>query len=429
MLAAQLASAVCRWLVLLAEFDRRSGWSDAGARSCAQWISWRCAMSPGAAREHVRVARALGTLPRTTALFARGELSYSKVRAITRLEDVAREDELLAVAKDATATQLERVVRGYRTVVQLERDAAASHASRFLRLREEEDGSVRVSGRLTAEEGAVLRAALDAAREELWTQEREDPIAAAVARHTATEREDADPPDAAAEDHDAEELRQAGHADALLLIADTALASSGLAGRSAPERHQVVVHLDLDALAAGRAAESGHLGDGEALAPSVVRRLCCDATLVTALDQRGHTLDVGRRTRAIPPAMRRALLARDGGCRFPGCAATRRLDAHHVEHWADGGITSAANLVSLCRRHHRALHEGGFSMAVAPDGEPEFRGPDGGRIEPHPRAPCVAARTRLRRRGVSAGTLAVGSNQRYDKDLAVDALLRMAPPG
>ena len=409
-LSAQLASAMCRWLVLLAEFDRRSGWSDSGARSCAQWVSWRCAVSPGTAREYVRVARALEHLPRTTALFARGELSYSKVRAITRLEDVAREDELLAVVKETTATQLERIVRGYRSVTRLERDAAHGHATRFLRLRQEEDGSVRVSGRLTAEEGAVLVAALDGAREELWAQQREDPVAAAVRRHGGAGPPDdtapvEDPPDAAGEDHDPEEVRHVGYADALVLLADTALASPEISGRSAPERHQVVVHVDAGALTAREPTPSGHLADGEALAPSVVRRLCCDATLVTALDHAGRTLDVGRRSRAIPPALRRALHARDGGCRFPGCGATRRLDAHHVEHWADGGDTCAANLVSLCRHHHRALHEGGFSMAMVSDGEPEFRRPDGIRIEPHPRAPCVEGRTRLRRRGVSARTL------------------------
>ncbi len=432
-LSAQLASALCRWLMLLAEFDRRSGWSDVGARSCAQWVSWRCAVSPGTAREYVRVARALEHLPRTTGLFARGELSYSKVRAITRLEDVTREDELLAVVKDATATQLERVVRGYRSVVRLERDATDAHAMRFLRLRQEEDGSVRVSGRLSAEEGAVLVAALDGAREQLWAQQREDPVVAAVRRHGAGSTDvtelDGNAPDAAGEDHDAEEVRRVGYADALVLLADTALASPEISGRSAPERHQVIVHVDAGALTAREPAAGGHLADGEALAPSVVRRLCCDATLVTAVDHAGRTLDIGRRSRAIPPAIRRALHARDGGCRFPGCGATRRLDAHHVEHWADGGDTCAGNLVSLCRHHHRALHEGGFSMAVIPDGEPEFRRPDGSRIPQHPRAPCVEGRTRLRCRGVSAGTLSAGSNQPYDKALAVEALLGMAPPG
>ncbi len=398
-LSAQLASALCRWLLVLAEFDRRSGWSATGARSCAEWLAWRCAMSPGAAREHVRVARRLVDLPRTTALFGRGELSYSKVRAITRLEHVEHEDDLLGMARDATAAQLEHVVRGYRSVVRREADQGAAHARRFLRLRDEEDGSVRLSGRLTAEEGAVLRAAIDAARDELWSKQRGTPDAAAEPDEPAT-------------------AGAAGDADALVLLADVALAAPALVGRSAPERHQVVIHVDAAAL--------GGVGPG-ALAPSVVRRLCCDATLVTALDGGGKSLDVGRRTRAVPPAMRRALLRRDGGCRFPGCRATRRLDAHHVEHWADGGATNTANLLSLCRHHHRALHESGFGVRLTPDGTPEFRRPDGTPIPVHPRPPCVAERTRLRRRA-PAGTLAPGSNQRYDRRDAVEAFLRVAPP-
>ncbi len=412
-LAAQLASALCRWLVLLAEFDRRAGWSVTGARSTAQWVAWRCALSPGTAREYVRVARALERLPRATALFRRGELSYSKVRAITRLDDVEREDELLVLARDATASQLEHIVRGYRQVARLEDDQRAAHANRFLRLRPEADGSVRVSGRLSAEEGAVLQAALDGALEHLWRRDRGP---------------DADPSDdVAAEDHDPEQRRRSGQADALLLLADTAVGGRELGGRSAAERHQVVVHVDVAALAA--ADGPGHLADGEALAPSLVRRLCCDATLVTALDERGRTLDVGRRTRAVPTALRRALTARDGGCRFPGCSATRRLDAHHVRHWADGGPTSAANLVSLCRHHHRALHEGGFSVTMGQQDRPEFRRPDGSVLAAHPAAPCVAERGRLRTRRVSAGTLAPGANHRYDRRDAVEAFLRLAPPG
>lgn len=417
-LSAQIASALCRWLQLLAEFDRRAGWSDAGARSCAQWVGWRCALSPGTAREYVRVATALERLPRTTALFARGELSYSKVRAISRLADVTREDELLAIVKDATASQLERVVRGYRSVARLEEDAVRTHARRFLHVRSEEDGSIRINGRLTADEGAVLLAALDRGREELWSQAAEDPVGSAVKRHVAA----TEPADAADERHDPGDVRAAGYADAMVLLADTALASPALSGRSAPERHQVVLHVDADSL-------EGRLAGGEVLAPSVVRRLCCDATLVAAVDRAGRTLDVGRRTRAIPPALRRALQARDGGCRFPGCRATRLLDAHHVEHWADGGATAADNLVSLCRHHHRAIHERGFAVVVGEAGEPEFRRPDGSPIAPHPVGPCVEGRTRLRRRGVSAGTLATGSNQRYDRGAAVSAVLRMAPPG
>lgn len=416
LLSAQLASTLCRWLQLLGEFDRRRGWVEAGARSCAQWVGWRCALSPGTAREYVRVAGALGDLPRTTELFSRGELSYSKVRAISRLERVEFEAELLGIARDATAAQLERVVRGYRSVVRLERDALTTHVERFLSLREEPDGSVRLSGRLTAEEAAVLRAALDEVRTQLWSQADArvpDPVE-----------------DPAADRTDPKSARRAGYADALVLLADTALAREA-AGRSAPERHQVVVHVDVGSLhaAAPEEAPRPNLASGEILAPSVARRLCCDATLVTATDRDGVTVDIGRRSRAIPPALRRMLSARDDGCRFPGCTARLGLDAHHVQHWADGGATRPDNLVTLCRHHHRALHEGGFTMSMEPDAPPLFFRPDGSVLETHPPAACVEGRTRGRRRNVSAGTLAAGSNQSYDKGLAVAAVLRMAPPG
>jgi len=149
-LAAQLDAGTCRFLGLVAEFDRRSGWADAGASSCAAWLSWRCAISPTTAREQVRVAQNLGRLPRTAALFARGRLSYSKVRAITRLENVEHEEALLSIAVDATAAQLERAVRDYRTVARLSGEATATRAQRFLRLDHQQDGSVRLRGRLSA---------------------------------------------------------------------------------------------------------------------------------------------------------------------------------------------------------------------------------------------------------------------------------------
>jgi hypothetical protein len=101
-------------------------------------------------------------------------------------------------------------------------------------------------------------------------------------------------------------------------------------------------------------------------------------------------LDVGRRTRAISPGLRRALEHRDGGCRFPGCGR-RWCDAHHVEAWADGGATSLDNILLLCRRHHRAVHEEGFSMELAPSGEARFYRPDG---RPLPEAPTLPVSAR-----------------------------------
>ena len=123
------------------------------------------------------------------------------------------------------------------------------------------------------------------------------------------------------------------------------------------------------------------------------RRIACDASIVRmthAAD--GTVLDVGRKTRSIPPAIRRALEARDQRCRFPGCAS-RWCDAHHVVHWADGGPTSLDNLLLLCRRHHRAIHEGGFAVWPDADGGFTFVRPDGTPIQEAPPLPPQPAGT------------------------------------
>jgi hypothetical protein len=123
-LAAHINAGSCRWLELVAEFDRREGWGTWGIRSCADWISWRCAIAPRAAREHVRVARRLPELPLIREAFRSGELSYSKVRALTRVANPKSEGDLLYLARNATAAQLDRMVRGYRRVTREEADLA-----------------------------------------------------------------------------------------------------------------------------------------------------------------------------------------------------------------------------------------------------------------------------------------------------------------
>src|SRR3954470_22720101 len=112
--AVRLAAATASWLGLVAEFDEREGWGGVGIKSCGHWLAWQCGMSGGAAREHVRVARALRGLPLTAAAFAEGRLSYSKVREITRVADAASEVELVELASHTTASQLARVVRAWR---------------------------------------------------------------------------------------------------------------------------------------------------------------------------------------------------------------------------------------------------------------------------------------------------------------------------
>ena len=165
-LAAHLDAATARLLDLIREFDARGGWNT-GFLSCAAWLTWRVGLDPGAARERVRVARALGTLPRLAQALARGELSYAKVRALTRVATPETEERLLAVGRAGTACHVERIVRGWRRVDALAeaRETTRRHTSRALHVYEDEDGMVVVRGRLTPEAGAVLKQALAAARE------------------------------------------------------------------------------------------------------------------------------------------------------------------------------------------------------------------------------------------------------------------------
>jgi hypothetical protein len=166
-LATQIHAATCRWLCLVGEYDAREGWAHWGARSCAHWVSWQCGVAPGAAREHVRVARRLRELPLIRAAFSEGQLSYSKVRALTRVNGIERERDLLELARHATASQLERLVRAYRGVVASERAPDSEEPQRWLALSHDDDGSLLLRGRLPADQGALLMAALDAARDQL----------------------------------------------------------------------------------------------------------------------------------------------------------------------------------------------------------------------------------------------------------------------
>jgi hypothetical protein len=151
----------------------------------------------------------------------------------------------------------------------------------------------------------------------------------------------------------------------------------GAAALSGGDRHQVVVHVDVTTLHDGTAGRC-ELEQGPAIPAETARRLSCDASIVTLLENdRGEPLDIGRKTRSIPPAIRRALNARDRGCRFPGCPNTRYLDGHHVRHWAHGGETKLSNLVMLCRFHHRQVHEGGVAIQRLDDGALRFVRPDG----------------------------------------------------
>ena len=406
-LAADLTAGMSRWLALVAEFDARDGWESwAGVRSCAEWVAWRCALSPRAAREHVRVARALRDLPLIRDAFDGGRLSYSKVRVLTRVAEADSESDLLDLARHATAAQLERMLGAFRRVTREEANAA--YQSRHVAYHWEEDGSLRLSARLPAEEGALVIAALEAARTSLRDEQRRD-----GERGPAEPRQ---PVDALSASHRTPSCPNPTNADALLAVAEFALAS-GPAVRPGGERHQVVVHVDLGAFVRNGKG-SARLRDGPSICSQTARRLGCDATLVSIREREGEILSVGRKTRAVPAPIRRGLEVRDGGCRFPGCNRRRWVDAHHIKHWVDGGETSLDNLVLLCRHHHRLLHEGGYALEVEPDGELVFWHPSGWRIADSPPLPGADA-TALR---IGTGPLLTGTGERMQLAACVDAV-------
>ncbi|MBK6849767.1 MAG: DUF222 domain-containing protein [Proteobacteria bacterium] len=435
-LAAHLHAATYRLLCLIREFDRRHGWVS-GFNSCAHWLAWRTGIELGAAREKVRVARALTELPETSAALAAGQVSYAKVRALTRVATPQTESELLAIACCGTAAHVERVVRGYRRAVSAQQEAAdtrARHEARGLQVYWDEAGMLVVRGRLPAEQGARFLAALEAAKALLLEErgpvdvsaETSSPApltgAAPAAALVAT------PPRLFAETPQAQ--RQA---DALVRVAEAALAD-GLAGERAAEA-QLVVHVDAEVL--GRPAAAGGrsaLEQGPHVSAETSRRLACDASLVRLVEgPLGEPLSIGRKTRAVPEPMRRALHNRDRGCRFPGCGVQRRLHAHHLEHWADGGPTAVSNLVELCAFHHRQVHEGGCRVERSSAGALRFFDPRGRELAPAPTAPrvpgsAVATLASANRRAVGqpigAATLNTWNGvDELDLDWAVSSIL------
>ena len=359
MLAAHIHAATHQFLVLIARFDRLLGWEPAGHRTCAHWLAFRTGLDLGTAREHVRVARALEELPRTNAVMARGALAFSQVRALTRVAKPDTEEDLLTLADGCTTAQLERVVRAWKRgnrkdEAEQERER---HNSRTLSVFPDEEGMYVVTGLLDPEVGALLMRAIEAASDALYRKrERVSDPAHAI-------------------DPDREAARR--RADAVGLLAERALAAGfGDQGESEEsetsaetpisgtrtERLQVVLHVEPETLSAEEEPGRSELEDGTRVSAETSRRLSCDAGVVRVIwAPDGSILNVGRRTRTIPPSLRRALEVRDRGCRFPGCGL-RFTDAHHVVHWADGGETSLENTVLLCRHHHRLVHEEGWCV-------------------------------------------------------------------
>ena len=391
-MAARISAGSAAWLELVAEFDRREGWANTGCRTTAEWVAWRCALLPRAAREQVRVARALRELVHIKAAFASGELSYSKARALTRVADAESEADLLELARFATAAQLERMVRAARRATAAEANEARREC--FLRWQwDPEDGCLEISAKLAPEDGALFIEALEAARGKLREQRTQEAAELAEGSGHAGRSGSAEPPP----------LPAPSNAECLAAITELALARppSGFNGLAGGERQILLVHIDAETLVTDSPGASlggpraCAIARGPGIAAETARRLACDSALVPLVEQDGEPIAIGRQRRSIAPAIRRALAARDGCCQFPGCERHRFVDAHHIEHWAHGGPTTLDNLVLLCRHHHRLLHEGGFSIERAPDRRLTFHRPDGAAIAAAPVPPRQPTGARL----------------------------------
>ncbi len=488
--AALSAQAEAEFIALIGEFDASGAirwWVD--LKSVAHWLSWTCSMAPGVAREHVRVARALSRMPSVREAFGAGRLSYSKVREVTRVVDVVDEAELCRLALTATASQLARMVRAFRTApgTRMEQECrrAASWTTR-------EDGMVELRAVLPAEEGAVVVAALTAAR---------DQFGAPPAGPSAGLEAGAQPDDSAGR---TDQTPPYTNADALVDVARGFLTTAP-EDRSGEDRTLVVLHVSADTLAEGEADGEGAVDDGEDGAENVpagtsgrptigtdpdpyddgtvvdeaevaaetasvpagtsgdpvcqlagvgpvetetARRLACDADVLGAIvNSSGDVLALGRTRRLVSRAQRRALMIRDRSCRFPGCRQDRHLQAHHRRSWLDGGPTDLANLILLCQRHHTAVHEGGMTISprqenghfvfAMPDGRP-FQDWYGPQVLPELLTGQLRRR-RDRRRELLAGVTGFAdplarsirpgwAGERFDLHACVEALFGMRLP-
>ncbi len=548
---ARLAAGECHLVMLVAEMDRRGTWYGPGLKSMAHWLNWRLGTSLHAAREQVRVGRALRSLPVLRAAFASGELSYSKARALSRVATPATEEAFVYMARYTTASQLELIVRSYRKADPDEGKEAMERYRyrRWFRSRTDEDGMVLISARLAPEDAAVVLAAVEAAREAAWRAGRPGGEGAETAAGTrgedegtpahpagikstgsAFEHEGADQgsgPEASGDvpagtpagtavttslggpagelrprepqpgepqpgtgtgpghvpagtpeegrpaepasvfdftgwdrrpvgwDDDlgespgwgdeeagatpsastlaageAYEERELAMADALVMACEQYLARGpDREGRAGPPV-TVVVHVDEEVLKDPSAEGCARAEGVGAITSHTAQRLACSSAMERIVFRANGSVEPGGRTGPVTEKLRRAVLARDGGCRYPGCTERSYVDVHHVVFRSQEGPTVASNLCSLCRWHHRLVHEGGYRLEMSPAGEVTVRGPDGWEVPASP-APARPADLDLAS-GQEQGGLHVGpgtldySGESFDLGLTIDVLLQAA---
>lgn len=396
--AAHIDAATHRLLTDIRAFDRSGGWHTQGTRSCADWLSWRLGWDGGRAREHVRVANRLGELPLLDEALRRGELSYSKIRAMVRVATAANEALLLEDATYSTGSQLETICRKYASVARRNRQTReADDAVRTIAKHDREDGMVSITVVLHPEEAAAVWEALTRV-----AREREE-----GARFCRT--------------------------DALVQLAE------GVLRGDRPERSstELIVTVAADVLDGSNPAalQVAATSDGTAVSAETARRLACDCGVVHITeDVHGVPLSIGRKTRSIPCSIKRALTKRDRCCRFPGCSNRVYLHGHHITHWANGGATALDNLVLTCDFHHRFLHEYGYCVVLGPDQQPRFYDPRGRLVQavPESRPPSSLGLPSIRRMNAPLNITAKANAPHWDGepvnyDWVIEDLCRKDP--
>jgi len=316
-----------------------------GNITVGSWISQTCGMSVPSAADRVCVGEQLESLPRVAEAVSRGEIGYQSASVICHLRDKLGEkadhldqEQWIGFAREYSVKDLNWLAAHTRYALDpdgFERDSEESYEERFLHI-SEMNGMYHLSGVIDPEAGAALKSAVDGLAKRLGQDDGRTP-------------------------------RQR-RADALTEIVYKAMDEGKLPRRNGVRPH-ITVTTTLEGLKGEVGAAASELESGMPISSKTVQRLACDGTLCRVLKADSVVVDVGRATRAVSPAQRRALKARHRGCCGPGCdRPINWTSAHHIEFWSRGGPSNLPNLLPLCFYHHRLVHEGGWQVVKAGEG-------------------------------------------------------------
>jgi hypothetical protein len=332
---------------LIAEVIADGGWGGGGYRSIEHWVAVHCGLCPARAKDLCALARRVGELPETLTRFRAGRLSEDQVRPIVRHVPGEFEKSVAELAEKTTPSQIARVARDYRYDPPTDNtdkdddnpdegkaDDEERRRRRSLSFGWDDDGNLRGAFSLPPDDGAIVKQALEASRDIVFNERT------------------GDAPD---------EETNVTWADALVRLADVALGADAT-DRPARDRYQALIHLRTETIDDMAATELAYLHLGPAVTPRVAKYMTCDATVRIILEKAGVPVNEGHKYRTVPDKIRRIIEERDRGCRIPGCNSCRWIVVHHLVHWRDGGPTETWNLVGLCKRHHKLLHHGFYTI-------------------------------------------------------------------